>query len=219
MPWNVLIFPLLGGFICLDWCFLSRLRNQRIDGNRLLLEAAFTGVALAMFSYAGVRFCEVFQIGVRVSGWWSNIRPTDIPYLGTALLALALGPCIAFLINGLLDRDFAKRKAIQKVGDYVLGLLYEAASQFELIQVVLDSNKVYVALVSIAPDLKPENHVVLLPIIEGSRDKDTLEIHYREKQSKWTYAWPSEERRWAEVIVPLSSIRTVNRVKSLRDLR
>jgi hypothetical protein len=122
-------------------------------------------------------------------------------------------------MNRIFDKDFSKRKAIEKAGDYILFAFYEAASRFELVQVILDTNKVYVALVSTAPNLKPENHVILLPVVEGSRNKDTLDIQYLEKRTAWTYAWPEEERRWAEVIVPLSSIKSVNRVRTLRDLQ
>jgi hypothetical protein len=48
MPWNVFLLPLLGGFLFLDWCYYTRLRHQRLEGNRLLIESAFVA-ALAAF--------------------------------------------------------------------------------------------------------------------------------------------------------------------------
>lgn len=54
-----------------------------------------------------------------------------------------------------MPKEVAKRYAINKAGDTLLALFFDAATGLELVQLILENNKVYVALVSVAPDLKP----------------------------------------------------------------
>lgn len=46
-----------------------------------------------------------------------------------------------------------------------------------------------------------------------------MEISYGDKTADWIYAWPTTEKKWAEVIVPLANIDSVKRVRSLQELK
>ena len=50
MPTNLLILPLLGGFLLVHIWHLSRFRSQRLEGYRLLMETAIAGVILVTFA-------------------------------------------------------------------------------------------------------------------------------------------------------------------------
>jgi hypothetical protein len=211
MPWNVMLFPLLGGFVGLDWCLFTRLRNQRIDGYRLLLEAAFAAAWLTVIAYGLTWWVtsHTTALGPALVNWWSSLAPPMVPFLGTALVSFILGPALAIVINQFVDRDFAKYVAVRKVGNSLLALLYDAATQGDVVQLILSNGIVYTAQVLASPDLKPETHVVVLPVLTGF-EKDA-QITYTNKKAWWTYS----DRRWAEVIIPINDIDRAKKVETL----
>lgn len=216
MPWNLLLLPLLGGFVCLDWCFYSRLRAQRIEGNRLLLEGAFAGAWLTIVTYAAVWAVSKIPAIRPVMSWWAGVVPHNLDYLGTALIAFCIGPATALLINWFVRRTPArlytvKRYAIEGAGEHLLALLHEAAYRGDLVELTTTKRKVYTAFVWVAPDLNPENFVVLLPVLIGFEDKDTLQTRYVEKR----YSWLRPDQ--AQVVIPLKSIES-SRFVELADL-
>lgn len=101
MPTNLLLFPLLGGFWFVHFCFFSRFRAQRLDGYRLLLESAFFGMPLSLLArlitYGWPRY---FEAGRSARTWWGHLW-RDAPLSGTATVSLLLGLTVPFLINWL----------------------------------------------------------------------------------------------------------------------
>lgn len=87
MPWNIILLPLLGGFLFLDWCYYTRLRHQRLDGNRLLIESAFAGAVFAILASAVIAGAlgQPARVTAMVSGFW------QILLLATIALSLAIG--------------------------------------------------------------------------------------------------------------------------------
>src|ERR1041384_6262475 len=50
MPFNLLILPLLGGYIFVTMCWRTRFETLRADGQRLIIKAAFSGVLLLLIA-------------------------------------------------------------------------------------------------------------------------------------------------------------------------
>jgi len=85
MPWNVFLLPLLGGFLFLDWCYYTRLRHQRLEGNRLLIESAFVAAVAAFFASAIVSALEHPLRTAAAFDHWRFLLP------GSLILAAAIG--------------------------------------------------------------------------------------------------------------------------------
>lgn len=202
MPWNVFLLPLLSGFVTLDWCLYTRLRAQRIDGNRLLLEGAFAGVLLTTGVYV-LLWCVSPHIRP-IETLWFQVAPKNVDYFGTAFGAFCIGPTGALLVNWFVKRDkerlyAVKRYAIESAGEYLLGLLNEAAYHGYLVELTTTDRTAYAAVIAIAPDLKPENFVVLEPAWIGFKDKDTLQIAYVEECDL-------EPPNRPQVVIPIKNI-------------
>jgi hypothetical protein len=207
MPTNLLLFPLLGGFLFVHSCYFFRFRAQRLDGYRLLLESAFFGLLLSvparLITYYWPRY---FEAGRSVRTEWGYLW-RDAPLSGTATLSLLLGLVAPVLINWLHAfylrvgqepwrfysaigdpgkavnellkpaRERALDLAIESSGNYLHQLLHSAVLKNIPILITLASRKVYVGYLTESPNLKPENqHLALLPVLSGYRDKDTLRI-------------------------------------------
>jgi hypothetical protein len=123
MPWNLVLLPLLGGFIFLDWCYYCRLRNQRIEGNRLLLESAFAGVFV---SFLGGGLTWLFDPHPKLIQFLAQYEPTIKIF--TVVLGLLLGryyfshfgypvlrPAIR-IIKGKLTEVFRRGRASEAFG-------------------------------------------------------------------------------------------------------
>lgn len=109
MPANLLVLPLLAGYLFVHFSTRFRYRAQSLDGYRLLIESAIAGAALLFLSRLIVLF---------IHGWVSPLRHLwqefagDVPYLGTAAGSLVLGLAIPFIDN-YRPRYHLARRAIR----------------------------------------------------------------------------------------------------------
>jgi hypothetical protein len=176
MPYNLLLLPLLGGFLFFHLTHFFRFGAQRLDGYRLLLQSAIAGTCLSILArllVLGILFSPARDT---IAGLWSTFSPFS--YSGTSALSLLLGPLLAFVINLIVDRDKAKDLEIRRHGNALLQLLHRAQRGQRLISVTLDSRKWYVGWVAESPNLDPQElYFRLLPFISGYRDKDSLETY------------------------------------------
>ena len=159
--------------------YLTRFRSQRLDGYRLLLEAAGVGFALTVVA-------RILVVSLRrwppVKEAWLTAAP-NIEFLGTATVAALLGLTVPYGVNWLLDATGwlplkqARYRAILRNGNQLLRLLHTASAEERLIAVTLDNLKVYVGLIAEAPNLEPHNtHVTIIPFLSGYRVRETLEL-------------------------------------------
>jgi hypothetical protein len=213
MPWNLLLLPLLSGFVTLDWCLYTRLRAQRIEGNRLLLEGAFAGALLTMGVYLYVWVASRCEYTLPIQNLWLDIAPKNVEFLGTALIAFCVGPIGALLVNRFVKGNHkrlysVKRYAIESAGEYLLGVLSEAAYRGYLVELTTTDRKAYATFIAVAPDLKPETFVVLLPVLIGYKDKDTVKITYIDERRWWL-----EVGSRPQVIIPIQNIESAQIVE------
>ena len=175
MPYNLLLLPLIGGFLFVHLTHYFRFGAQRLDGYRLLFQAAIAGIALAT---AGRLLDLVRRLAARRAQhfrkMWDLFSP--FPYSATSAISLLLGPVCALLVNLFVGPEKAKDLEIRAHGNSLVKLLHRAAKEKRLISVTLDSRKWYVGWVAESPNLDPlEQYFRMLPFISGYRDKDTLE--------------------------------------------
>ncbi len=209
MPTNLLLLPLLGGYWFLHSFYYTRFRSQRLDGYRLLLESALVGVLFAALGWAVVRIVALAPCAVV---FWQNMAP-PIPYLGTALVAFAVGLIAPVVLNltlartGLLTRADAQRKAIDRHGNHMLRLLHSASAQERPVAITLDNRKVYIGTVAAAPNLEShDTFLSITPFFSGYRDKDDMALALTVDYLR-VYEAEHLDPEDFNITIPLSSVR------------
>ena len=173
MPYNVLLLPLLGGFLFFHLTHRFRFGAQRLDGYRLLFQAAIAGTCLALLARVITVVIELL-FGSKLEYWWLRLSPFE--YSGSSALSLLLGPFVAVIWNLFVTKEKAKDIEIRNHGNALTKLLYQAQKENLLVSVTLDNRKWYVGWVAESPNLDPlELYFRLLPFTSGYRDKDSLE--------------------------------------------
>jgi hypothetical protein len=176
MPYNLLLLPLLGGFLFLHLTHFFRFEAQRLDGYRLLLYSALYGTLLDVLARIVVVVLGPTPIGSWAGPLWYRFAP--FPFAETSALALALGPILALLINLFIHAERSKDIEIRRHGNSLTKLLHRAERDTLPISVTLTSLKWYVGYVTESPNLSPaETYFRILPLVSGYRDRETLETY------------------------------------------
>jgi hypothetical protein len=174
LPFNLLLFPLLAGYLFLHTNRYLRWKAQTLDGNRLVLEAAKYGIVFGTLGRA-VTFCAAH---IPKEGYveYGLHQAAPFDYVGTAIVALLLGAICGPVSNLFFDELAAKSLALRRQGNHLLRLLNEASEEGSLISLTLDTRKWYVGYVVETPSLDPKDQFFsIIPIFSGYRDSDTLE--------------------------------------------
>jgi hypothetical protein len=174
MPYNLLLLPLLGGFLFIHIAHYFRFSAQRLDGYRLLIQAALAGTCLAALA----RLIDLFfgfAMGINIDYVGALFLLTPPQYSGPSVLALVLGPVCAWIWNLFVDREQAKEIEIERHGNAFTKLLLRSQKEKQLLSITLDSRKWYVGWITESPNLDPQElHFRILPYRSGYRDKDNL---------------------------------------------
>src|SRR5579875_1922167 len=112
MPYNLFLLPLLGGFLFFHLTHFFRFSAQRLDGYRLLFQAAIAGAGLAFLARIITEIAEALDKGAFFDSIWAQFIP--LPFSGTSVLSLALGPLLALLVNAFVGIDKAKDLEIRR---------------------------------------------------------------------------------------------------------
>jgi len=176
VPTNLLILPLLGGFLFVHINYYSRFRSQQLEGYRLLLESAVAGVALVWIARI-----TTYELGFFIPGaWirrWHDFFPVDLS--GTAAGAFLLGITLPWAVNFFYKSGKALDLAVQRHGSNLLRLLRSAAKHECPVMLTLDNRKTYVGFVVEAPNLQSADvYVQILPLLSGYRDPNDLRLRF-----------------------------------------
>ncbi len=215
IPWNLLFLPLLGGFIFIKFCHFYRIQFQRFESYRLLFEAGVWGVLVAILGrlsamalHPGLHLLTSYPL----IAWAAEVYRSAAPfqYFGSAILAFAWGPVLAYFINRSIDEVAAKDIAIDQTGDQLLSLLMDSIDQQAPVLVSLNSRKVYVGYVWESPNLKTEMaYIVVMPVMSGYRNSDTYVVVFTtDYMPLWEEDGPPES---LTKVIPVSSIASAGR--------
>ena len=172
MPYNLLLFPLIGGYYIVTTSYLFKYYHQRIDRQRLLFNSAFAGIILLIVSFAIAVLFETLLPGLA----YLFKRTIPIEYLGTSFNSLLLGLAFVYVGNRILSDEDQIEKAIDRIGDELEVLMLDSLGQKSLIILTLKSDKVYVgwAYTLQKPGTK---YLRLLPAFSGYRTAEKR-IHF-----------------------------------------
>ncbi|MBB5879681.1 hypothetical protein GGR74_000829 [Xanthomonas arboricola] len=105
MPYNILLLPLLAGYLFLSRSRFRAYATARLPKDQLLLAAAASGF---LFLIASRAICYTFlqtEIGLAFATWLHKIAPFD--FIGTALGTLLLASTLISLSNMLVSERIA----------------------------------------------------------------------------------------------------------------
>jgi hypothetical protein len=112
MPNNLLIVPLLAGYIFLHWSLRFRYRAQWLDGYRLLIESAVAGACLLLVARLLVVGLDLL-VHLAFPGLARIVRNPlpEIPYFGTATVSFLLAIVVPPFLNRLPQGAWKLRMA------------------------------------------------------------------------------------------------------------
>lgn len=173
MPFNVLLLPLLGGYIFVSNFNLTRYKMRRQSGRKVLFDSALVGVFLlgiGVLSATGIDY--VFP---SIKSYWKTFAPFD--YSGASAIALAAGFLGYQLGNQIWSREYAVRKGVDDEDDYFEELIIRSLENAEQVSVTLNSGKVYVGIITCGGQHAYDRQFLRLwPMASGYRDPETKEM-------------------------------------------
>ena len=180
MPkFDLLLLPLLGGYIFLITFFLTRFYHQRIERQRLIFNSSILAVFLALIVLAFDHFIlKMFFLNLREN--IGKINPIEYEGLNESLLIFLSSFPIAILFNLLLPKKKALSFVVNKWGSDFEKLFWTSLKskddENKLLMITTKSNKVYVGYVNKISEPIDNSHITIIPNFSGYRNKETQEF-------------------------------------------
>jgi len=168
MPFNLLLLPLLGGFIFTRQWKRTRYYALRSDGYVLLFYAASCG-ALFLLAAAFVSYlvASIQTVGTFVA-WWHRVVP--IEHSGKAALAFVMSASLWYPLNWGQKDESQIDRVIQRKQDPLELLLRTAMGEHKLVLLSVKNGKLYVGyIISNLNPAFPMESLGMLPMMSGYR--------------------------------------------------
>jgi hypothetical protein len=178
MPFNLLLLPLLGGFIFFSHWNRTAFFATRQDKERLLLYSSLYGVFFLGLSFLLSVIAPHVPVLAGLLLWWAYNTP-PIPFSGISTCALLLGVVGQFVLNNvwpfsrIWNPQIQGERAIEKHGSELEKLLYRSLVEEKRVMATLKGGKVYIGRVTKSVTLKEDKDqdLLLLPSKSGYRDE------------------------------------------------
>lgn len=216
MPFNVLLLPLLGGYVFLRYWNRTRVSSRRYSGERLLLHAAISGILFLVAAFLATR--AMLWIYPGLGTWWRRTVP--FPYSGTALLAFAIGAVLWLPLNWLSRGPAAADdRVIDQTGDYLERLLVRAIRRTKPVSATLKSGKTYIGfVVGNADPAFDRRFISLLPLHSGFQNTehelvintDYTRVYERISDGRTPEPELDELMKDFIIVLPVGEIQSVN---------
>jgi hypothetical protein len=183
MPFNLLLLPLLGGFVFISKCNRFKFVALRLDGYRLLFHASVAGVGFLVLAKV---FLVLITLPVLThptlfdgfGRWWRSTIPFS--HLGVSILACVIGSTLWWPLNRwCFLKDKEAERAAEMKGDPLELFLRRVVDETRPVLLTLKSGKVYVGVVTSqsSPAVQIDS-IRLLPGRSGYRDRDTRTVSF-----------------------------------------
>jgi hypothetical protein len=214
MPFNVLLLPLLGGYVFITNWNRTRFQAKRYTGERLLLHAAFAGVVLLSLSFVLVHV--LLRSAPSAQSTWRDVVPFD--YSGTSFGAFLLGSTLWWPLNLVSPVGGEVRRTISRWGDFLEILLDDAMRNTKQVSISIDSGKVYIGFVTGNFDPSYDRkYIRLLPMSSGYRhandhkvvlNTDYARVYQQMIQQDNAFLLNGAEQ--FEIVIPVTAIVSAN---------
>jgi hypothetical protein len=186
MPFNLLLLPLLGGYVFVRCWNFTKFYIIRSTNERLLIASSLAGIALLVASYA----VHILSANLFPCSEWSFCIPTlwdkwiPIEYSGVSFGAFMIGLTACHFFNLFCSEEKQIDRVINRDAEPLELLLRRAQVEEAPVSITLESGKIYVGRV--AHQFNPgtvTNYISLLPLKSGHRDPHTqamvLDLNYQ----------------------------------------
>ena len=186
MPWNLLIFPLIGGYILISESNYLKYKHQRLSEQRIIFSSILYGISLLFFTLL-IRFVVEYTFPNSIQLIHSYF-PIKQPFIVTAIFSFLFSLLFVFIGNETLFKNTERqiKIAIKEVGNELELLILEFYDnnllqftnnnllQFtnnNLLQFTLNTGKVYIGHIKKLSPPSENNYIQIYLIISGYRDK------------------------------------------------
>ena len=178
MGFGLLFVPLVGGYLFLSYCNLTRFTGRRQGGYRLIFRSAAVGLGLIVLARVVVDVADrLVGRSIPVFDYLVGLAP--FPYSGTIALAFVLGPAGALLVNCVYSESKGAMRAVHRAGNSMELLFVQSMRSGSVVELTLLSGKVYVGWLLNADVADPERRFAeMLPLASGFRTEETHELRF-----------------------------------------
>ncbi|RZK66471.1 MAG: hypothetical protein EOO92_25205 [Pedobacter sp.] len=170
MPFNLLIFPLVGGYYILIRFEYLRYIQYRLESQRILLNSAFAGIILLVCCFMLRAIAEsIFPDFIESLG---ALMPVKLPYFGTTSFTLVAAVAFTEIANLFFDSKKAIKRSLEQVGNELELMLSTSFFEAHLLQFSMDSGKVYIGWVKELPKPFTTSYIRITPALSGYRNEN-----------------------------------------------
>ncbi len=174
MGLGLFLISTLGGYWFLTHLHFTRYDALRDSGYHVFFRATVSGGILAAIAHLVVLPLNYFLPWIDLA--WKSYD--SIPYSSTAIfLSAFLGIALPFAGNRFYNEEKAARRAAERDGDLIELLVAESIEDQKLVEIALNSRKVYIGFaLKSGIGSQGEGDIELVPMAGGFRDKDKQEL-------------------------------------------
>lgn len=176
MPFDLLLLPLLGGYILVTQLNITKIAVARYSGQRLIFASAIAGVVLVVASRIFVM--TTIHLTPEVGIIWKQYVLSH-QFSGTAFSAFLLGIFGIWPINKIYNEERSLNYVLNHYADEQSRFFYQAMVDERLVQITLSDGKVYVGLIqSTALNILHTSnaYVSILPTVSGYRKESSRKV-------------------------------------------
>ena len=172
MQLGTLLIPILGGYIFIISCYLTRYIAVRDTGYHLFFKSAIAGSAMFALAYT---LEPVIKSQAELQAFWQSNFAAG--HIGTSVLSLLLGFVSAAGINIFCNKEKYVQKAAEGRGDRLELMLANSSDMLIQVEITLKTGKSYIGYVVHSPfSIHGRSDVEILLTASGYRKPDTQEL-------------------------------------------
>lgn len=174
MPFNLLLFPLVGGYFIISHSEWFRYKTQRLESERLIFNSVIAGCVLL----CGCWFLKSLSFIVFEPQmiYIKSLMPIKQDYFGVTLISFFISIVLVLFANLFIDEKKQISLAIDNIGSDLEKMLKFSAEERELILVTLSNDKVYVGICARVPVPDRTTYFRIIPFFSGYRDSGTKDV-------------------------------------------
>ena len=181
MPkFDLLLLPLVGGYLFLITFTLTKFYHQRIERQRLIFNSIIVGFFISIIGFAIDEILLKSCCLLPVREWFSENNPISYSGLNHSILIFLISYPLAKLFSVVIPKKTALTFVVERWGDQMEWLFWKSLNHRndaeKLLMLTTKSNKVYVAYVNKISEPIGDPFVTLIPNFSGYRDKETQEF-------------------------------------------
>lgn len=142
MPFNLLLFPLVGGYFILTNFKYFKYIHYRLESQRILLNSALLGIFLLMFTFVIRIIAEA--LFPKLIYTLHSYLPVKTAFFGTTSFSLLIAMFATLIANACINTTSAVKYAINFAGNELEMLLKSSMLDNKLSQFSLDTGKFFI---------------------------------------------------------------------------